>query len=187
MVSHLINGWFSIHFLDEKDAQTIISRTWVRGRSFMQLIPWYLGFNPVLEAPRSKIIWMKLPGLPLEYWTVKALRAIGNSIGTTKYIDPAIIGSSDKKIAWILVEMDFSGGLPGDIDLIRGNRKHRQRIDYWGIPFRCLMCHRTRHLWEHCPFRLRIHRSGDPGGYWWPPAYSTWAPTIFSFSFSVLT
>jgi hypothetical protein len=25
----------------------------------------------------------------------------------------------------------------------------------------------------------------DPGGYWWPPAYSTWAHTIVSFSFPV--
>jgi hypothetical protein len=24
----------------------------------------------------------------------------------------------------------------------------------------------------------------DPGGYWWPPTYSTWTPTIASFSFS---
>ena len=27
--------------------------------------------------------------------------------------------------------------------------------------------------------------SSDPGGYWWPPAYSTWGPTIVSFIFSV--
>ena len=25
----------------------------------------------------------------------------------------------------------------------------------------------------------------DLGGYWWPPTYSTWTPTIVSFSFSV--
>ena len=25
----------------------------------------------------------------------------------------------------------------------------------------------------------------DPGGYWWTPSYSTWIPTIVSFSFSV--
>jgi hypothetical protein len=25
----------------------------------------------------------------------------------------------------------------------------------------------------------------DPGGYWWPPTYSTWTHTIVSFSFSV--
>jgi hypothetical protein len=27
----------------------------------------------------------------------------------------------------------------------------------------------------------------DPGGYWCPPTYSTWTPTIASFSFSVST
>ena len=25
----------------------------------------------------------------------------------------------------------------------------------------------------------------DPGGYWWPPTYSIWTPTIVSFSFPV--
>ena len=25
----------------------------------------------------------------------------------------------------------------------------------------------------------------DPGGYWWPPTYSSWTPTIVSFSFPV--
>ena len=34
-VSTLINGWFSIHFLDDKYVYKNISRTWVRGRSFM--------------------------------------------------------------------------------------------------------------------------------------------------------
>jgi hypothetical protein len=26
----------------------------------------------------------------------------------------------------------------------------------------------------------------DPGGYWWPPAYSTWTPTTVSFSVSLI-
>ena len=25
----------------------------------------------------------------------------------------------------------------------------------------------------------------DPGGYWWPPTYSSWTPTIVSFSFPI--
>ena len=25
----------------------------------------------------------------------------------------------------------------------------------------------------------------DRGGYWWPPTYSTWTPTIISFNFPV--
>jgi hypothetical protein len=27
--------------------------------------------------------------------------------------------------------------------------------------------------------------TSDPGGYWWPPTYSTWTPTIVSFNFLV--
>ena len=30
-----------------------------------------------------------------------------------------------------------------------------------------------------------LRGGNDPGGYWWPPAYSTWTPTIFSFNFPV--
>ena len=71
------------------------------------------------------------------------------------------MGANDKRIAWILVELEFSGGLPGDIDLVWGNRRHKQRIDFWGIPFRCLICHRTGHLREHCPFHLCMFHSGD--------------------------
>ena len=72
---------------------------WVRGRSYLQLVPWYLGFNPVMEAPRSRIVWVKIPGLPLEFWTLKALKQIGDSIGTTKYIDPSIIGVAENCLA----------------------------------------------------------------------------------------
>ena len=96
----------------------------------MQIIPWYIGFNPVLEAPRNKVVWVKLSGLPLEFWTIKALRMIGDSIGSTKYIDPSIMGAADKRIAWLLVEVDYLGGLPGDIDLIWSDRRHRQLIDF---------------------------------------------------------
>ena len=30
----------------------------------------------------------------------------------------------------------------------------------------------------------KIHKI-DPGGYWWPPTYSSWTPTTISFSFPV--
>ena len=128
---------------------------WVRGRSYMQLIPWYFGFKSLLDSPWSKIIWEKLPGIPLEYWTIKTLRAIGNSIGTTRFIDPSCIHTVDKWVAWIFIEIAFQGQMAGDIDLVWGQRRHQQRIDYWGVPFRCLICHQTGHIQRNC---LRRHR-----------------------------
>ena len=149
-VTLLLNNWYSIHFMNEKDVALIVNKTWVRGKSFLQLLPWYLGFNPIMEAPKNRSVWVKLPGLPLEFWMENALRAIV----CMKYIDPSILGATDKCIAWILVEMVFSCGLPADVDLVWGSRRHRQRVDYWGIPFRCLVCHSTGHLKDNCP---RLH------------------------------
>ena len=54
-----------------------------------------------------------------------------------------------------------SSGLPVDVDLIWGSRRHRQRVDYWGIPFRCLVCHRTGHLKGNCPQRHWRPRRGN--------------------------
>ena len=65
----------------------------------MQLLPWFLGFNPVIEAPKRNFVWVTLPRLPLKLRTKKYLRAIGNSIGRTKKIDTRIIGTYDKCIS----------------------------------------------------------------------------------------
>lgn len=68
-VSNMMGNWFSVHFLHEEDCRRILECTSVRGRSFMQLMPWFLGFNPDIDAPKSKLVWVKVPGLPLEFWT----------------------------------------------------------------------------------------------------------------------
>lgn len=127
----------------------------------MQLLPWFLGFNPVIEAPKINLVWVKIPGLPLELWTLKSLNSIGNSIVHMKHIYPQILGKNDKHIAWILVEVCFVGGFLGDVDLVWGQRNHRQRVDYWGVPFRCLTCHHIGHLHNKCLLR---HKNMGRGG-----------------------
>lgn len=133
-VSLMMNSWF-IHFMHEDDCVKILRRTWMQGRTFMQLLPWYLGFKLVLEAPKNRLVWVKLLRLPLEFWTLKDLTAIGDSIGRTKHIDPRILGTSDKHIAWLLVEVNFAGGLLSNVDLIWGQRRHRQRVEFRGVLF----------------------------------------------------
>ena len=41
-ISMLLNGWFIIHFMNEKYVYNIINTMWVWGQSFMQLVPRYL-------------------------------------------------------------------------------------------------------------------------------------------------
>ena len=91
---------------------------------------------------------MKLPGLPVDLWTKEALSDIANAIRNFVYVDPKCLGAKDKKVAWILIEKEFRRGFPDHIDLYWEGINLQQRLDYWGVPFRCSSCHRTGHLKE---------------------------------------
>ena len=67
----MMTGWFSVHFMHEDYCKKIMES----GGSFMLLILWFLGFNQVIDASKRKLVSVKLPSLPLEFWTLKALRA----------------------------------------------------------------------------------------------------------------
>lgn len=72
-INILMNAWFWIHFLQLEDTENIFRIPWVRGKQFLQLHKWYIGFNPSLDTPKNEIIWVKLPDLPLAFWTKREL------------------------------------------------------------------------------------------------------------------
>ena len=67
-------------------------------------------------------------------------------------MDPGCMDVRDKRMAWILVELQYSSGLPGNIYLEWGLIHLRQRLDYWGIPFLCLHYHHNKHLLDRFPY-----------------------------------
>jgi len=42
---------------------------------------WRVSFDPTHEYFQFRHLWVLLSGLPLNFWSVKALMAIGNTIG----------------------------------------------------------------------------------------------------------
>lgn len=65
----LLQGWYSVHFLSQDDLVKIKVILWINDRSFWALHSWYIGFNPLKDMPQNNLIWVKLPGLPIELWT----------------------------------------------------------------------------------------------------------------------
>lgn len=61
---------------------------WVKGCSFLALHSWYKGFNHLKQTPKNKLIWVKLPGLPIEFWTKEGFTDIRNTIGKFVYVNP---------------------------------------------------------------------------------------------------
>lgn len=129
-VSKLEQGWFCFHLINDNDAVKILSRTWVNGKCFLALHRWDANFHPVSNAPVNHLVWVKLFGLPLQFWSTKVLEAIGDSIGRCRYIDSKCFGVYDKRAAWVLVEAPFAGGLPTSIDLAWNGITYKQCIDY---------------------------------------------------------
>ena len=153
IISRLMKDWYSFHFQNSADLEFIFQRPWVAGRSFLALSKWYLGFDPLKNTLSNCMIWAKLPNLPLELWTIETLTEIGNSIGKFIYADPWCRGEKDKRIAWVLIEKPYKGAYPDHMIIEWEGGTISQRLDYWGIPFRCSQCHRIGHLIKDCQYR----------------------------------
>lgn len=72
-VVRLMGGWYSFQFLCDEDLIKITAIPWIKGQSFLALHTWYVGFNPLKETPKNKLIWVKLSGFPIEFWTRQVL------------------------------------------------------------------------------------------------------------------
>ena len=132
---------FASVFLSQEDVELILGLPWVKGRGQLLLQKWQGGFNPLKESPSHNIIWEKLLGLPFELWEHSTISDIVNCINTFYFWDEGSIGQLDKKISQVLIEDTCGSGLLSMLELLWGSFTQRMNIDYWGIPYRCLVCH----------------------------------------------
>lgn len=107
---------------------------------------WRVGFDPFTETSRRNLVWEKLPGLPLELWNEAIIRDIANHIGKIYFWDWGSFGQLHKRMAWVLVQMEFGRGLLADLEIRWGTSTINISIDYREIPFHCLICHETGRL-----------------------------------------
>ncbi|KAH9312841.1 hypothetical protein KI387_027876, partial [Taxus chinensis] len=57
------------------------------GRSSNLIQQWTPGFDPFKEKPDELPVWVKLPGLPMEFWENEILTAIANTLGLLVVFD----------------------------------------------------------------------------------------------------
>ena len=65
----------------------------------------------------SVLVWIRLYSLPLDYWILESLKAIGNKLGHFLKISEATLRGKYTSFARICVEMDLSGALPDEVIL----------------------------------------------------------------------
>nr|XP_033512476.1 uncharacterized protein LOC117277165 [Nicotiana tomentosiformis] len=79
--------------------------------------PWTEGFDFNVEVLKTKLLWIKFPKLPLNYWSNLALSKIGSGLGKPLYVDACTTVADRVSYARVLIEMDITRPLPGLIKL----------------------------------------------------------------------
>lgn len=74
-------------------------------------------FDPKLERVGARSIWVRLPGLPVHFWTEQIFKQIGDAMGKFLTYDDSFISSRTMAYARILVYMDLTYGLPEFINI----------------------------------------------------------------------
>jgi hypothetical protein len=145
-------GFFIVEFDLQEDKDLIFSSgPWFWGCSGLCMKPWSPSFDPSKDSLSSTPVWVRLPNLPLHFWGLSSLCAIGNALGRFHYRSPESENYSICTYARICVEMDFSKGFPTEINLTGDNYLWTQKMDYEKIVFRCRACFGTGHLAAHFP------------------------------------
>lgn len=103
---------------------------------------WDPSFNFHNEVLRIIPLWVKLPNLPLHYWSGDSFSRIGSLLGKPVYADECTSKALRVSFARILIEMDVTQKLPSEIQIEEPNgATFTQKVSYdWLLPYykKCL-------------------------------------------------
>ncbi|CAN1823610.1 hypothetical protein LINPERHAP1_LOCUS30444 [Linum perenne] len=109
---------------------------WKIGEHYIVPRLWQEGFDPCTDTLSHTLVWVRLPGLPLEFFTETFLRRIGDKIGQLVRIDQTTLAMERGNYARICVRVDMSKKLLSKYKLL-----HRiRRVEYEGLHVVCFKC-----------------------------------------------
>ena len=82
------SSFFLIKFtLKEDHARVLKGGPWLMGGHYLSIRGWEQNFRPEDANLSSVVVWVQLPGLPIEYYELSVLRDIGKAIRPILCID----------------------------------------------------------------------------------------------------
>lgn len=155
----LERGWFTMLFAHKANVNWVLDRNWSFGKRPLFLQRWTPLFDAQTEKLNESPVWVKLPGLPLQFWFDSVFKSIGDTLGKFLDFDRSFEQSDDMSVARILVRLNPREGLAEAMTLRYRELEFVQKLDYENLPFRCHRCHAYGHLAKECPLGYRRRRN----------------------------
>ncbi|XP_019151931.1 PREDICTED: uncharacterized protein LOC109148649 [Ipomoea nil] len=152
------NGYFIVRFGVVKDLEhAIFEGPWMVMDHYLIVKPWMPDFDPFSDVTEKVLVWLRIPCLPAEYYSLIFLRKLGNRVGRTIRVDQATSMMSRGMFARICVEVDISKPL-----ISKFKYKGRVRsLAYEGIHLVCFKCGIYGHTPDDCPKAVRPANACD--------------------------
>ncbi|GAA0149144.1 hypothetical protein LIER_08395 [Lithospermum erythrorhizon] len=113
---------------------------------FLAVRLWQPDFNPKLATTESAAIWIRLSGLPVEYYDLEVLKEVGSKLGTLLRIDTKTTNGERGGFARIWIQLDLSK--PAITSITIGS--HSQVILFENVTLR-FICAILGHDSLNCP------------------------------------
>ena len=95
-----------------------------------------------------------LPSFPIKLWTHNVFKDLASLLGRFVRIEKKMLYGVEKNIAFVMVEIDITKGVPMEVKIEWGDKSFKQRLDYLQIPFQWHFCQKMSHVKARCPYFL---------------------------------
>ncbi|XP_026443139.1 uncharacterized protein LOC113343021 [Papaver somniferum] len=117
----LNRGFFIIKLLSQEDKVMILqAEQWVVAQQKLTLMEWFPSFDADKQRSSRSTVWVKFPGLPMEFWIEKTLLAMGKTLGSPIVVDKRTLAHEYGHFASVLIDIDFAELKSDDINVTVG-------------------------------------------------------------------
>jgi hypothetical protein len=148
----LSNDCYLVAFSHEDDQYSaLMDGPWFIYDHYLTVKEWSPNFHPASDTIKEVAVWLRISGLPIEFYDSEILHYIGNRVGKTVKVDKNTLTHERGKYARLCVQVDLAKPLLA-MFTIHG-RKYN--IEYEGLHLLCTACGRFGHYTEGCPNKVK--------------------------------
>jgi hypothetical protein len=140
--------YFLVYFTNEEDyTKALEDGPWLIYDHYLITREWTPNFHPNNATIERAAVWVRISGLPIEYYDAKILHYIGNRIGQMVKVDRNTLLQERGKYARVCVEVDLNKPLLAMFEL----KGEVYKVEYEGLHMLCRRCGKFGHYVEGCP------------------------------------
>lgn len=149
-LSDIGNGYFIASFQDVDDYFFALEGgPWLIQNHYLTVQTWKRNFQSNAERIRNVAVWVRLPGLPRDYYDRKFFFNLGNKIGKAIKVDEMTLKRARTMYARMCVEVDINKPLLPSYSVDGTLLK----IEYEGLQCICFHCGKFGHAEQYCPVK----------------------------------